>query len=152
MPRASNTRRQRAKNYSPSFHLISLSLAHLFLSTQYAHAQPAASCNKDKIKWEPDKAEQPTMTQGRMKVTTTVSEFSACDVTVDPDADACKCPCGSSLLTLDLSFTVGEQCLTNAGALGVIPEPCLEAIAAGDGREVMKFDEDRDRTCMPEVR
>ena len=37
---------------------------------------------------------------------------------------------------------MGEQCLTNAGALGVIPEPCLEAIAAGDGREVMKFDEE----------
>ena len=38
---------------------------------------------------------------------------------------------------------MGEQCLTNAGALGVVPEPCLEAIAAGDGREVMKFDEDK---------
>ena len=40
---------------------------------------------------------------------------------------------------------MGEQCLTNAGALGVIPEPCLEAIAAGDGREVMKFDEDKEQ-------
>ena len=35
--------------------------------------------------------------------------------------------------------------MTNAGALGVIPEPCLEAIAAGDGREVMKFDEDKEQ-------
>jgi len=41
-----------------------------------------------------------------------------------------------------ITSAVGEQCLTNAGALGVIPEPCLEAIAAGDGREVMKFDAD----------
>ena len=40
---------------------------------------------------------------------------------------------------------MGEQCLTNAGALGVVPEPCLEAIAAGDGREVMKFDEDKEQ-------
>jgi len=41
-----------------------------------------------------------------------------------------------------ITSAVGEQCLTNAGSLGLVPEPCLEAIAAGDGREVMKFDAD----------
>ena len=41
-----------------------------------------------------------------------------------------------------ITSAVGEQCLTNAGTLGVLPEPCLEAIAAGDGREIMKFDAD----------
>jgi hypothetical protein len=35
-----------------------------------------------------------------------------------------------------------EQCLV-AGALGMTLEPCLEAVAAGDGREVMKLDEAR---------
>jgi hypothetical protein len=43
-------------------------------------------------------------------------------------------------LASGITSAVGEQCLTNAGSLGVVPEPCLEAIAAGDGREVMKFD------------
>ena len=72
------------------------------------------------------------MTQGRMKVTTTVSEFSACDVTVDPDADACKCPCGSSLLTLDLSFTGGEQCLNTPPPTTPAPAPSDEYELAPD--------------------
>ena len=41
-----------------------------------------------------------------------------------------------------ITSAIGEQCLTNGGSLGLVPEPCLEAIAAGDGREVMKFDAD----------
>ena len=45
-------------------------------------------------------------------------------------------------LASGITSAIGEQCLTNAGALGVFPEPCLEAIAAGDGREIMKFDAD----------
>lgn len=61
---------------------------------------------------------------------------------------------GPYMLVSGITSAVGEQCLTNAGALGVIPEPCLEAIAAGDGREVMKFDADgqivsvKDGLCM----
>ena len=45
-------------------------------------------------------------------------------------------------LASGITSAIGEQCLTNAGALGVFPEPCLEAIAAGDGREIMKIDAD----------
>lgn len=61
---------------------------------------------------------------------------------------------GPYMLVSGITSAVGEQCLTNAGALGVIPEPCLEAIAAGDGREVLKFDADgqivsmKDGLCM----
>ena len=46
-----------------------------------------------------------------------------------------------------ITSAIGEQCLTNAGSLGLVPEPCLEAIAAGDGREVMKFDADLQHAC-----
>jgi hypothetical protein len=61
---------------------------------------------------------------------------------------------GPYMLVSGITSAVGEQCLTNAGSLGVVPEPCLEAIAAGDGREVMKFDADgqivsmKDGLCM----
>ena len=40
-----------------------------------------------------------------------------------------------------ITSTDGEQCLV-AGASGIALEPCLEAIAAGDGREVMQFDKE----------
>ena len=52
------------------------------------------------------------------------------------------------LVASGITSAVGEQCLTNAGTLGVLPEPCLEAIAAGDGREIMKFDADIARMHM----
>ena len=47
-----------------------------------------------------------------------------------------------NIIASGITSAIGEQCLTNAGSLGLVPEPCLEAIAAGDGREVMKFDAD----------
>ena len=40
-----------------------------------------------------------------------------------------------------ITSAVGEQCLV-ASAAGLGLEPCLDAVAAGDGREVMQFDED----------
>lgn len=46
------------------------------------------------------------------------------------------------MLVSGITSSVGEQCLINAGSAGVALEPCLEAVAAGDGREVMQFDED----------
>lgn len=47
---------------------------------------------------------------------------------------------GTNSFASGITSAVGEQCLTNAGSLGLVPEPCLEAIATGDGREVMQFD------------
>ena len=44
----------------------------------------------------------------------------------------------------------GEQCLVT-GASGVTLEPCLEAIAAGDGREVLQFDKERVRSSLSQV-
>ena len=41
----------------------------------------------------------------------------------------------------------GELCLVS-GAAGVSLEPCLLAIAAGDGREVMELDKDRAPACL----
>lgn len=46
---------------------------------------------------------------------------------------------GPFMLVSGITSTDGEQCLV-AGASGIALEPCLEAIAAGDGREVMQFD------------
>ena len=40
-----------------------------------------------------------------------------------------------------ITSAAGEQCVV-AGAAGVSLEPCLLAIAAGDGREVMELDKD----------
>ena len=48
------------------------------------------------------------------------------------------------LVASGITSAVGEQCLTNAGTL----EPCLEAIAAGDGREIVKLDTDTARMHM----
>ena len=42
------------------------------------------------------------------------------------------------LLTSGITSPSGEQCLVNGASL----EPCLDAISAGDGREIMQFDED----------
>ena len=38
-----------------------------------------------------------------------------------------------------ITSSAGEQCIVT-GASGIQLESCLEAIAAGDGREVMQFD------------
>lgn len=48
---------------------------------------------------------------------------------------------GPFMLVSGITSTVGEQCLVNT-ALGVALEPCIEAIATGDGREVLQFDSD----------
>jgi len=48
---------------------------------------------------------------------------------------------GPLMLVSGLTSAAGEQCLV-ADELGLGLEPCLEAIAAGDGREVMQFDEE----------
>lgn len=48
---------------------------------------------------------------------------------------------GSFMLVSGITSAAGEQCLV-AGASGLNLDPCLEAIAAGDGREVFKFDKD----------
>jgi len=44
-----------------------------------------------------------------------------------------------------ISSAGGEQCLVASGS-AVHLEPCLDAVAAGDGREVMQFDGER---CLP---
>ena len=41
-----------------------------------------------------------------------------------------------------ITSTAGEQCVVS-GAAGVSLEPCLLAIAAGDGREVFQMDKER---------
>lgn len=47
---------------------------------------------------------------------------------------------GPFMLVSGITSPAGEQCLVT-GASGVHLEPCLEAIAAGDGREVLQQDE-----------
>lgn len=60
---------------------------------------------------------------------------------------------GPFMLVSGITSPVGEQCLVT-GASGVHLEPCLESIAAGDGREVLQQDEDGrianlvDGTCL----
>lgn len=46
---------------------------------------------------------------------------------------------GRTLCLSGVTSSLGEQCLVSSSA-GVSLEPCLAAIAAGDGREVMQFD------------
>lgn len=48
---------------------------------------------------------------------------------------------GPFMLVSGITSLDGEQCLVT-GASGITLEPCLEAVAAGDGREVMQFDKD----------
>jgi len=48
---------------------------------------------------------------------------------------------GPLILVSGITSVVGEQCLV-ASTAGLGLEPCLDAVAAGDGREVMQFDED----------
>jgi len=48
---------------------------------------------------------------------------------------------GPFMLASGITSAAGEQCLVT-GASGVHLEPCLEAIAVGDGREVLQQDED----------
>jgi len=48
---------------------------------------------------------------------------------------------GPFMLVSGITSTVGEQCLVNTAA-GVALEPCIDAIATGDGREVLQFDSD----------
>ena len=40
-----------------------------------------------------------------------------------------------------ITSSAGEQCVVT-GTAGIHLEPCLEAIAAGDGRKVMQFDKE----------
>jgi len=60
---------------------------------------------------------------------------------------------GPFMLVSGITSGAGEQCLV-AGASGVSLQPCLLAIAAGDGREVMELDKDgqianmADGTCI----
>ena len=60
---------------------------------------------------------------------------------------------GPFMLVSGITSAVGEQCLVT-GAGGVHLEPCLGAIAGGDGREVLQQDEDgrivnlADGTCL----
>jgi len=59
---------------------------------------------------------------------------------------------GPFMFVSGITSPVGEQCLVT-GASGVHLEPCLESIAAGDGREVLQQDEDGriiadDGTCL----
>jgi hypothetical protein len=60
---------------------------------------------------------------------------------------------GPFMLVSGITSGDGEQCLVT-GASGVTLESCLEAIAAGDGREVLQFDKDgqimsmADGSCM----
>jgi hypothetical protein len=42
-----------------------------------------------------------------------------------------------------ITSSAGEQCIVT-GASGIQLQACVEAIAAGDGREVMQFD----KVCM----
>jgi len=49
--------------------------------------------------------------------------------------------CLSCYFESGITSVVGEQCLV-ASTAGLGLEPCLDAVAAGDGREVMQFDED----------
>jgi len=48
---------------------------------------------------------------------------------------------GPLMLVSGITSTAGEQCLV-AGTSGITLAPCLEAIAVGDGQEVMQFDKD----------
>jgi hypothetical protein len=43
------------------------------------------------------------------------------------------------LFASGITSSAGEQCIVT-GTSGIQMESCLEAIAAGDGREVMQFD------------
>jgi hypothetical protein len=71
------------------------------------------ACNKDEKEFVPNPVQQPVTRAGRMSVDTTVSEYKSCDVTVNPDDDACKCPCGSELITVSMDFSGAEQCLNS---------------------------------------
>ena len=46
-----------------------------------------------------------------------------------------------------ITSRTGEQCLVSSSSAGVHLEPCFEAIAAGDGREIMQFDSVHVRQC-----
>jgi len=49
---------------------------------------------------------------------------------------------GPFMLVSGITSTVGEQCLVNTAIAGVALEPCMDAIATGDGREILQFDSD----------
>jgi len=54
---------------------------------------------------------------------------------------------GPFMMVSGITSAAGEQCLV-VGASGVNLEPCLEAIAAGDGREVLQLDKEGELMSM----
>ena len=103
-------RKQRQPAGISSFLLLLLMMFLMHVTS--VHAQPP-SCNKEKVTWDRKPVTQPNGEYGHMTTTTTVSDYEACDVGIDPDSEACKCPCGSKLLTLDISLSGAKQCLQN---------------------------------------
>jgi len=49
---------------------------------------------------------------------------------------------GPFMLVSGMTSAVGEQCVVNSASAGVGLEPCIGAIATGDGREILQFDSD----------
>jgi hypothetical protein len=95
---------------------VSIFLLFLFfslLAPKLTVAQDENSCDKEKKKFTPNPIAQPTTISGRLSTTTSVSEYQSCDVTVNPDASACKCPCGSELISVTVDVNGGRRCLSN---------------------------------------
>lgn len=50
-------------------------------------------------------------TTSQMEFTSSVSDFQKCDVTIDPESEACQCPCGSDLIKIEFQFKGAQKCL-----------------------------------------